>query len=126
MDDLHNGLNFCVDQKNKIFHHILQGHLKIAKLQFKVKLQSSVAKCYKTREILSCEVCKICIYLYYARKRLSFLPRKLFARNTKSEIFARLCFPFLQHFATRLCNFTNFKMLFSAGVNDLPRCKFSP
>ena len=31
MDDLHDRLNFYVDRKNKIFHHILQGHLKISK-----------------------------------------------------------------------------------------------
>ena len=43
-------------------------------------------------------------------------------RNTKvykmREICRAIIFRILQHFATKLCNFTNFKMLFLAVVMD--------
>ena len=49
--------------------------------------------------------------------------------NTKFGNFVGLYFPhYLQHFTTKLCNFTNFNMLFLVVVMDfffLPRSNFS-
>ena len=41
-----------------------------------VKLRNLVAKCCKTWKIWLWEICRFCMYLYYARKKLPFLPRK--------------------------------------------------
>jgi hypothetical protein len=67
---------------------------------------------------------KFCINLYYARENalLSAQMWCIFLRvieiTTKFANFAWLYFRILQHFAARLCNFTNLNMLFLAVVMD--------
>ena len=85
-----------------------------------VKLPSLVAKWCKIRKIYAWEVCKFCIFLYYARRSLTtsghFVVRLL--RNTKIyknlQTLQAYISRILQHFATKLGDFTNFKMLFLA------------
>ena len=90
-----------------------------------VKLPSLAAKCCKMRKIWPYEICKFCINLYYARENAHALSVQMwciFPRviqiNTKFSNFTRLYFPHFKHFAAKLCNFTNFTMLFLAVVMD--------
>ena len=45
--------------------------------------------------------------------------------HTKSKTFHGYIFRILQHFASKLCNFTDFNMHFVTVVKDVPRLKFS-
>ena len=83
-----------------------------------VKLHSLVAKCCKMQKIQACKISKFCILLYNAQKtdnyrengiNFSYVIRKY----TK---FAKLYRVIFSHFATKLCNFTKFRMLFNAVV----------
>jgi hypothetical protein len=90
-----------------------------------VKLQSLTAKCCKMRQIQPCEICTFCINLYYARENAPFsaqmwciFPRVNTNLNKIVQISQGYIFLILHHFATKLCNFTNFNMLFLAVVMD--------
>jgi hypothetical protein len=62
------------------------------------------------------------MFVHRMRKFLPLLAQKWYflTRNSKNiqNLQTSHCyiFPILQHFATKLCNFTNFKMLFLAVV----------
>ena len=94
-----------------------------------IKLQSLTAKCCKTRKIQPCEVLQFFIYLHRAGKNSPFSRQfqigngTFFVRLTKyvqnhSQTSQGYIFRFLQHFATKLCNFTNSRMLCLAVVID--------
>jgi hypothetical protein len=54
----------------------------------------------------------------------NFCPRVIL-KYTKIANFARSYFPTLQHFPTKLCNFTKLKMLFQAEAMKFPISSFS-
>ena len=93
-----------------------------------VKLPSLVTKCCKIRKIYAGEVCKFCLLLYYARKSLTTKWPKftgsvkafpLAIQNIQnSQTSQAYIFRILQHFATKLGNFTDFQMLFLTVVKD--------
>ena len=87
-----------------------------------VKSQSLVAKCCKMQKIQACKICKFCILLYYARKTDTTIEKTVSIFRTQYKSIQNLptlqdhIFHILQHFATKLCNFTKFRMLFNAVV----------
>ena len=89
-----------------------------------VKLQSLIAKCCKMQKIQSCKFHEFCMLLYYMQKFAPLLSRKWcklqHANKSIQNLLSLKCYIFriLQHFATKLCNFTNFRMLFLAVVID--------
>ena len=76
---------------------------------------------------------KNCICLYYAREKLPFSRQKWHSFHVQYnypvqnlETSCGYIFCILQHFASKLCSFTNFKIMsFLDMVKDLPRPKFS-
>ena len=87
-----------------------------------VKLQSLVAKCCKMKKIALCKFrryqCITCRNLHHvllSRKWCKLL--HVIQKVYKICEICRAIFPslILQHFATKLCNFTNFTMLFVAA-----------
>jgi hypothetical protein len=81
-------------------------------------------------KIQPCEIFKFCINLYYARENAPHLGRKwcispcviLYKLIQNLQISQGYIFRILQHFATKLCNFTHFNMLFLAAVMDNGFC----
>ena len=73
--NLHNRLKDELGSENEIFYYSTKSILKLI-----VELQCLVAKCFKTRKILPYEVCKFCVFLYYAWKKLPF-SRQLQLKN---------------------------------------------
>ena len=81
-------------------------------------------------ENIALQSLQICIYLYYATKKLPLLRQfqlknKLFPRviqiYTNLQTLRGYIFHVLQHFATKLGNSTNFRMLFLTVVKYFVR-----
>ena len=82
-------------------------------------------------ENMASQSLKICIYLYYARKKLPLLIQfQLKSGNfflaqcliyTNLQTLRGYIFHVLQHFATKLGNSTHFRMLFLTVVKDFVR-----
>ena len=95
-----------------------------------VKLQSLVAKCCKMQKIQVCKIRKFCILLYYARKTDTTIEKTVSIFRPKYKSIQNLqtlqghIFHILQHFATKLCGFTKFRMLFNAVVMNFTISKF--
>ena len=114
MDYSSYGLNFDLGKKNAAF---------ITARKSMLKLQSLVAKCCLMRKTYLCEI----LYYFVLRtgKCTTFGPnvvhfpaRNINLHNKNLQISQGYIFRILQHFATKLCNFTNFNMLFLAVVMD--------
>jgi hypothetical protein len=80
-----------------------------------VKLQSLVAKCCKMRKIWPCKVhkfCTACGNCYHFRPKCGSNFRTQYKSVRKLRTLQGYIFRILQHFATKLCNFTHSSMLF--------------
>ena len=106
MDNLHNRLNFDRGLKNKIFHHSLRGHLKItktARFGYEMLLNTENRAPRSLHDL----------YFFILRAEVTIF-------TTKIVTISRTIQTYILHFATKLCNYTTFKMLFLAAVKDLP------
>ena len=97
-----------------------------------VKLQSFVTKCCQNKENIALRSLHVLYSVVCITHGKSYHFRGNFCGNFSSRN-RNMCkiwklrtaiFCILQHFATKLCNFANFTMLFLGMARDLPRSKF--
>ena len=114
MDNLQNRLTSDLGKKSEIFHYSQKEDPKISTIA-----KFGMAKCFKIRKTWSCEVCKFCIYLYYADKRVPFSQQfqlknvNFFRAKYKYIVIYKIwklrraiyIFRILQNFATKLCHY---------------------
>ena len=115
MDDSSYRLNSDLGKKNEIHHYSWKEHLKIS------KIAKFGREMLQNAENIALQISQI-LYTFVLRAEVctTFEPKvvQISARNTKIQNLQGYIFRVLQHFTTKLCNFTNFKMLFLAVVMD--------